>query len=138
MAFGISPPRQEHAKNYLKKCTSETNIFSFTGGYKLELLDEDNEFVRSLTSDTTSEMDAEWIAYDTTAQAHKVTLPRSLECEGCTIRLMRQAIEWGGSYKFWSCADVDIVSPGSMSASAKCSNNGRYNKRQGQRKKTKN
>ena len=25
------------------------------------------------------------------------------------IRLQRNALEWSGSYKFWSCADVDIV-----------------------------
>ena len=27
------------------------------------------------------------------------------------IRLQRQALEWRGGYKFWSCADVDIVNP---------------------------
>ena len=26
-------------------------------------------------------------------------------------RLVRQAGEWGSRYKFWSCADVDIVQP---------------------------
>lgn len=25
------------------------------------------------------------------------------------MRLIREAREWGKSYKFWSCADVDIV-----------------------------
>lgn len=29
-------------------------------------------------------------------------------CENCTIRLQRQADEWSGAYRFWSCADVDI------------------------------
>ena len=27
------------------------------------------------------------------------------------IRLQRSALEWSGNYKFWSCADVDIVKP---------------------------
>ena len=25
------------------------------------------------------------------------------------MRLIRQASEWGGNYRFWSCADVDII-----------------------------
>ena len=29
-------------------------------------------------------------------------------CSDCTIRLHREAKEWG-TYKFWSCADVEIV-----------------------------
>ncbi len=62
----------------------------------------------------------------------QVRLPRDLECSGCTIRLMRQALEWGRRYRFWSCADIDIVSAGSMSSSEKCSNEGRYNSRNGE------
>lgn len=43
------------------------------------------------------------------AQSFKISLPKDLECKGCTVRLIREAREWGKSYKFWSCADVDIV-----------------------------
>jgi hypothetical protein len=28
------------------------------------------------------------------------------------VRLQRQALEWSGGYRFWSCADVDITKPG--------------------------
>ena len=37
---------------------------------KIELWDEDYNFVRSLSSDTDSEDDAKWIADDTTAQGN--------------------------------------------------------------------
>ena len=36
-------------------------------------------------------------------------IPRDLECKDCTIRLVRQALEWGKRYLFWSCGDVDII-----------------------------
>ena len=43
------------------------------GGYKIELRDGDDVFLRSLSSDTASEDDAEWISDDTTAQSHQVS-----------------------------------------------------------------
>ena len=36
-------------------------------------------------------------------------IPRDLECKDCTVRLVRQALEWGKRYLFWSCGDVDII-----------------------------
>ena len=38
-----------------------------------------------------------------------MALPADLKCIDCSIRLVRQASEWGGRYQFWSCADVDIL-----------------------------
>ncbi len=38
-----------------------------------------------------------------------VRLPADFTCQDCTLRLVRQANEWGKSYRFWSCADIDIV-----------------------------
>ena len=61
-------------------------------------------------------------------------LPRDLECAGCTVRLMRQAREWGGGYRFWSCADVDIVA--NVADAERCSGKGRFNKRSGMKKCT--
>jgi len=41
---------------------------------------------------------------------HVVTLPSELaSCTNCTLRLIRQALNWGQRYLFWSCADVTIV-----------------------------
>jgi hypothetical protein len=42
-------------------------------------------------------------------QQARVQIPEGLSCPDCTIRLTRQATEWGKSYQFQSCADVDIV-----------------------------
>lgn len=42
------------------------------------------------------------------AQIFQVELPKDYTCYNCTLRLLRQALEWGSNYKFWSCADVDI------------------------------
>lgn len=38
-----------------------------------------------------------------------VTLPADVTCDNCTIRLVRQALEWGSGYIFWTCADIRIV-----------------------------
>ena len=43
------------------------------------------------------------------AQSYQVTLPADLKCIDCSIRLVRQAAEWGKKYQFWSCSDVDIL-----------------------------
>ena len=57
------------------------------------------------------------------AQAYMVDIPADLECKNCTIRLLRQALEWSQRYLFWSCADVDIVQPGQYRE--ECSGHGR-------------
>ena len=31
------------------------------------------------------------------------------ECIDCILRFERQALEWGESYRFQSCADIDVV-----------------------------
>ena len=41
-------------------------------------------------------------------QAHMVHLPTDYTCDGCSMRILRQAAEWGRNYIFWSCADVNI------------------------------
>lgn len=46
--------------------------------------------------------------YFSRAQSYAVQLPGDFVCEDCTIRLLREALEFGNSYRFWSCADVDI------------------------------
>ena len=46
-------------------------------------------------------------------------LPVNFTCTDCTIRLLRQASEWGGAYRFWSCADV-IILPHPDATTATC------------------
>lgn len=43
------------------------------------------------------------------AQSHEIRLPGNFTCEDCTLRLLRQADEWSNGYRFWSCADIDII-----------------------------
>ena len=57
------------------------------------------------------------------AQSFLVELPSDFECVDCTIRLVRQALEWSSRYLFWSCADVDIVPGGQYRET--CSGHGR-------------
>ena len=42
-------------------------------------------------------------------QAQVPPIPKDLNCVDCSIRLVRQALEWGTDYMFYSCADVDIA-----------------------------
>ena len=42
------------------------------------------------------------------AQSYPIKLPQNFTCTDCTIRLLREAKEWGSSYRFWSCADIDV------------------------------
>ncbi|CAG0884808.1 unnamed protein product [Darwinula stevensoni] len=76
------------------------------GGFSLELLDSKGRPLRSITPKTS---ETDYIQGDATAQSWEAEFPADFECEDCTIRLIRQAVEWGNSYQFWSCADVDVV-----------------------------
>ena len=44
---------------------------------------------------------------------------------------MRRAQEWSRGYKFWSCADVDIISTQLPAAKEICNENGKYEKSSG-------
>uniref|UniRef100_A0A182P3L9 DOMON domain-containing protein n=1 Tax=Anopheles epiroticus TaxID=199890 RepID=A0A182P3L9_9DIPT len=76
------------------------------GGFRLEILDTKEKPILSLTP---SSKERRFVRDDATAQQFQVSLPRNFTCRDCTLRLVRQADEWGGNYRFWSCADVDIV-----------------------------
>ena len=95
------------------------------GGFYIDLLDSEENILQSLTpGDGGSKRDG-WIDDDTTAQSYPLTIPSDIECINCTIRIQRQAIECGKKYKFWSCADVDIVS--STDNKNICLGGGNYN-----------
>jgi len=76
------------------------------GGFRLEVLDPKDRPIRTLTPEQDGD---KFISGDPTAQHYEVALPADLKCIDCSIRLVRQASEWGGRYQFWSCADVDIL-----------------------------
>ncbi|KAH7729451.1 DOMON domain-containing protein [Aphelenchoides avenae] len=48
-------------------------------------------------------------------------------CTNCTLLLERQALEWGKSYVFRSCADIHIVEPSVPTGANKCSGHGEWN-----------
>ena len=73
------------------------------GGFNLEILDKNGASIKNLTDGFDG-------ASGKTVQHAQVDIPDDLTCSECTIRLTRQAIEWGKSYLFKSCADVEIVS----------------------------
>lgn len=78
------------------------------GGFRLEVLDPKDRPIRTLTPENAGDR---YISGDPTAQSYVVSLPEDLECIDCSLRLVRQAKEWGKRYQFWSCADVDILPP---------------------------
>ncbi|GLV40155.1 nahoda [Carabus blaptoides fortunei] len=75
------------------------------GGFKLQLLDHLERPVLDLTPRIRG---SEFISNDVTAQSFEIQLPAAYVCKDCTMRLLRQANEWGPNYRFWSCADVTI------------------------------
>ncbi|CAL8142378.1 unnamed protein product [Orchesella dallaii] len=81
--------------------------YPHVGGFRLELLDKDENLMLNLTDPTTKT--SYHVTGDPTAQWYTVMLPAALTCNDCTIRLLREAKEWSNNYGFWSCADVSIV-----------------------------
>jgi len=78
------------------------------GGFKLELLDPSDKLVEALTPEDGGSKGDGYLDGDSTQQAITIVLPDQ-PCINCSIRLVRQAAEWGSSYRFWSCADVNII-----------------------------
>ncbi|XP_063905310.1 uncharacterized protein LOC135124283 isoform X2 [Zophobas morio] len=91
------------------------------GGFKIQLLDQLERPVLDLTPTIQG---SEFVSSDATAQTFQVQLPSDFTCPNCTLRLIREALEWGKDYKFWSCADVDIKTRKEFRES--CSGHGRY------------
>ncbi|XP_078043273.1 DOMON-like domain-containing protein nahoda isoform X2 [Augochlora pura] len=91
------------------------------GGFRLQILDALDRPLVDLTPVTKN---SEFVEDDATAQIYAVQLPQNFTCTDCTIRLLREAEEWGASYRFWSCADIDIVDRKAYRED--CSGHGRY------------
>lgn len=80
------------------------------GGYRLEVLDADDTVV--LRAIVPGKDEGEFMGEDdATTTSFAVRFPRKFECKNCTLRLTRQALEWGPRYMFWSCADIDVIVP---------------------------
>ncbi|XP_052758025.1 uncharacterized protein LOC113522394 isoform X2 [Galleria mellonella] len=80
--------------------------YAHRGGFSLRILDELERPVLDLTPRAGG---TEFVRDDVTAQKYEVRLPNDFTCENCTLQLQREAGEWGANYRFWSCADIDIL-----------------------------
>ncbi|CAH0598382.1 unnamed protein product [Chrysodeixis includens] len=80
--------------------------YAHKGGFSLRILDE---LERPLLDLTPRAGGTEFVRDDVTAQSYEVRLPSDFTCENCTLQLQREAGEWGSNYRFWSCADIDIL-----------------------------
>ncbi|CAJ0958742.1 unnamed protein product, partial [Mesorhabditis belari] len=72
------------------------------GGYRIRLLDKHGKDFDYLTNNGTFFVGIE----DQTTDSVEIKFTKP--CEQCTLLLERQALEWGLSYTFRSCADVTI------------------------------
>ncbi|GMH36265.1 hypothetical protein BSKO_04133 [Bryopsis sp. KO-2023] len=76
--------------------------YAHQGGWRFELYDDELELVHTWNDSS------HWACnHDGTQQWATITLPET-PCEGCILRMQRQALEWGPTYLFHSCALVDI------------------------------
>ncbi|XP_049881200.1 uncharacterized protein LOC126377502 isoform X3 [Pectinophora gossypiella] len=80
--------------------------YAHRGGFSLRILDYLERPVLDLTPRAGG---SEFVRDDVTAQKYEVRLPSDFTCDNCTLQLQREAGEWGANYRFWSCADIDIV-----------------------------
>ena len=80
--------------------------YAHQGGWLFELYNADGDLTSTWNS--TDHWDC---VSDSTQQRATITMPET-PCEGCILRLRRQALEWGANYRFHSCALVDIVESG--------------------------
>lgn len=97
------------------------SFFFVQGGFQIQLLDELERPVLDLTPSVNG---SKFVSTDATTQQFQVRLPSDYVCQNCSIRLLRQANEWVDWYRFWSCADVDIVPRKDFKET--CSSHGKY------------
>ncbi|CAL2030907.1 unnamed protein product [Caenorhabditis brenneri] len=99
------PAAGEGVRTFLKAgSTIEMNWFvavPHMGGIRLEVLNSSDEPIAIFTNFND--------AFNVTETTKKVELPPNFECKDCAIRMTTQATEYGNSYFFYSCADINIV-----------------------------
>uniref|UniRef100_A0A915PL06 EGF-like domain-containing protein n=1 Tax=Setaria digitata TaxID=48799 RepID=A0A915PL06_9BILA len=108
----VSPcgtPRPENP-HYIQLYTGESYNFTWRlqyphqGGYRLSVLNESGDIVEQLAPLN----DNEYAGTEDQTLQYATVRPK-YPCNHCIILLERQALEWGSSYQFRSCADVNII-----------------------------
>uniref|UniRef100_A0A7E4UZ10 DOMON domain-containing protein n=1 Tax=Panagrellus redivivus TaxID=6233 RepID=A0A7E4UZ10_PANRE len=121
----------ETDKEYTLAWTS--NHDGHAGGVRITLLDAQERSVARLLPMNGGVDD--WKRLEDSASGPvpltaNITFPSSVlsECHQCTLLIERQASEYGATYIFHSCADVNIVPSGKLEESdeARCNGNGRW------------
>ncbi|KAE9552454.1 hypothetical protein FO519_004339 [Halicephalobus sp. NKZ332] len=97
---------------------------SHKGGIRISLLDPLDKKIKQLIP----EEDGKWLEDKDDPFSQNLTF--SEVCHGCVLQIERQALEYGKSYIFHSCADVNILEAVSDNDDQICSGNGVY-KREG-------
>jgi hypothetical protein len=110
----------EHARPCAKEraqCRRDLH-YAHNGGFKIELYSAELVKVHEWADE------AHWgCNVDGTVQVATLTLPLE-PCADCVLRLVRQALEWGESYEFKSCALVTIAVTAPESDCGGCSSQG--------------
>ncbi|KAI1715744.1 SGS domain-containing protein [Ditylenchus destructor] len=76
------------------------------GGFRIQLFDQSGALVEQLAPKTDEGEEFAGLN-DQTAETQLVQFTKP--CQNCTVRLERQALEWGKAYRFRSCAEINIV-----------------------------
>uniref|UniRef100_A0A8R1DKC4 DOMON domain-containing protein n=1 Tax=Caenorhabditis japonica TaxID=281687 RepID=A0A8R1DKC4_CAEJA len=99
------PAAGDGVRTFLKSgSTVEMNWFvavPHMGGIRLEVLNSSDEPIAIFTNFNDD--------FNVTETSKKVELPPNFECKDCAIRMTTQATEYGNSFFFFSCADINIV-----------------------------
>uniref|UniRef100_A0A1I7YK48 EGF-like domain-containing protein n=1 Tax=Steinernema glaseri TaxID=37863 RepID=A0A1I7YK48_9BILA len=119
-------PKPPHAKIPMFFLGEKYNFtwrmqYPHQGGYRITLIDQNFKLVEQLApakGDNFTGLD------DQTAQTHTVQFTKP--CSKCTVVLERQALEWGSSYRFHSCADVAVVEPDARDERNRCTDRGEF------------
>ncbi|VDN03274.1 unnamed protein product [Thelazia callipaeda] len=90
------------------------------GGYRISMINETGDIVEYLAP----VQGGEYIGIEDQISQNAVIRPLH-SCFHCTVLLERQALEWGKTYGFRSCADVN-VHPKVLENNERCSKHGEY------------
>ncbi|KAI8773675.1 uncharacterized protein LOC106064189 isoform X1 [Biomphalaria glabrata] len=90
--------------------------YTHRGGVYIELRDSKDKIIKRYP-------DVGWtLQNDVSATSYTIVLPPS-ECYNCTLRLVKQATDWGEEHVFWSCADIHLTQQ-ELSSQVRCNTHG--------------
>ncbi|MFH4974045.1 hypothetical protein AB6A40_000754 [Gnathostoma spinigerum] len=94
--------------------------FPHKGGYRIKLLNSAGEILETIVPENDTGFSHH---NDETVENSYIVFNKP--CEHCTLLLERQALEWGESYLFHTCADINVI-PMMESVEEQCSGRGTW------------